>query len=91
MNKEQIITFINNYYQSKVTPEDIIEFISMYCLERGKKQEDIVKLIHILPLVSGIIPEMINHIITWYAIQLQLTILSDIATTNMIPKPIKIY
>lgn len=90
MNKEHIITFINNYYQNKITPEESLIFITEYCELRGKKQEDIAQLLKVLSYMPLEIPVLLDYIIHWYAVQLQLTILSKIRL-GVITEHIKIF
>lgn len=60
----------------------------MYCRDRGKREEDIAKLIQALPMLS--LPDMVQDAISWYTRELNLTIINIIDKNNQL-KPIKIY
>ena len=79
MDKEQVIRVINEYYSTG----NLIIVLVMYCRDRGKKEEDIAKLIQALPMLS--LPDMVQDAISWYARELNLTIINKIENNQLIP------
>lgn len=82
MDKEQVIRVINEYYSTG----NLVIVLVMYCRDRGKKEEDIAKLIQALPMLS--LPDMVQDAISWYAKELNLTIINKIENNQL--KPFKI-
>lgn len=82
MNKEQVIKVINEYYLTG----NLVILLVMYCRDRGKKEEDIAKLIQALPMLP--LPDMVQDAISWYARELNLTIINKIENNQL--KPFKI-
>ena len=82
MDKEQVIRVINEYYSTG----NLIIVLVMYCRDRGKKEEDIAKLIQALPMLP--LPDMVQDAISWYARELNLTIINKIENNQL--KPFKI-
>lgn len=82
MDKEQVIRVINEYYSTG----NLVIVLVMYCRDRGKKEEDIAKLIQALPMLS--LPGMVQDAISWYAKELNLTIINKIENNQL--KPFKI-
>lgn len=82
MDKEQVIRVINEYYSTG----NLIIVLVMYCRDRGKKEEDIAKLIQALPMLP--LPDMVQYVISWYAKELNLTIINKIENNQL--KPFKI-
>jgi hypothetical protein len=82
MDKEQVIRVINEYYSTG----NLIIVLVMYCRDRGKKEEDIAKLIQALPMLP--LPDMVQDAISWYAKELNLTIINKIENNQL--KPFKI-
>ena len=70
MDKEQVIRVINEYYSTG----NLIIVLVMYCRDRGKREEEIAKLIQALPMLS--LPDMVQYAISWYAKELNLTIIN---------------
>ena len=79
MDKEQVIRVINEYYSTG----NLIIVLVMYCRDRGKREEDIAKLIQALPMLS--LPDMVQDAISWYAKELNLTIINKIENNQLIP------
>lgn len=82
MDKEQVIRVINEYYSTG----NLVIVLVMYCRDRGKKEEDIAKLIQALPMLP--LPDMVQDSISWYAKELNLTIINKIENNQL--KPFKI-
>ena len=82
MDKQQVIKVINEYYSTG----NLIIVLVMYCRDRGKKEEDIAKLIQALPMLP--LPDMVQDAISWYAKELNLTIINKIENNQL--KPFKI-
>ena len=82
MDKEQVIRVINEYYSTG----NLVIVLVMYCMDRGKKEEDIAKLIQALPMLP--LPDMVQYAISWYAKELNLTIINKIENNQL--KPFKI-
>lgn len=82
MDKEQVIKVINEYYSTG----NLVIVLVMYCRDRGKKEEDIAKLIQALPMLP--LPDMVQDAISWYAKELNLTIINKIENNQL--KPFKI-
>lgn len=82
MDKELIITIINGYY-SDSSMKNISILIAWYCKDRGKKEEDIFKLLEVLPSLP--FHEMARDAISWYARELNLTIINKIENNQLIP------
>lgn len=82
MDKEQVIRVINEYYSTG----NLVIVLVMYCRDRGKKEEDIAKLIQALPMLF--LPDMVQDAISWYAKELNLTIINKIENNQL--KPFKI-
>lgn len=82
MDKQQVIRVINEYYSTG----NLIIVLVMYCKDRGKKEEDIAKLIQALPMLP--LPDMVQDAISWYAKELNLTIINKIENNQL--KPFKI-
>ena len=82
MDKEQVVRIINEYYSTG----NLIIVLVMYCRDRGKKEEDIAKLIQALPMLP--LPDMVQNAISWYAKELNLTIINKIENNQL--KPFKI-
>lgn len=82
MDKQQVIRVINEYYSTG----NLIIVLVMYCRDRGKREEDIAKLIQALPMLP--LPDMVQHAISWYAKELNLTIINKIENNQL--KPFKI-
>jgi hypothetical protein len=82
MDKEQVIRVINEYYSTG----NLVIVLVMYCRDRGKKEEDIAKLIQALPMLP--LPDMVQDAISWYAKELNLTIINKIENNQL--KPFKI-
>lgn len=79
MDKEQVIRVINEYYSTG----NLVIVLVMYCRDRGKREEDIAKLIQALPILS--LPDMVQDAISWYAKKLNLTIINKIENNQLIP------
>lgn len=79
MDKEQVIRVINEYYSTG----NLIIVLVMYCRDRGKREEEIAKLIQALPMLS--LPDMVQDAISWYAKELNLTIINKIENNQLIP------
>ena len=79
MDKEQVVRIINEYYSTG----NLVIVLVMYCRDRGKKEEDIAKLIQALPMLS--LPDMVQDAISWYAKELNLTIINKIENNQLIP------
>lgn len=76
---------INGYYaDSSITNISIL--IAWYCKDRGKKEDDIFKLLRVLPSLP--VYDMVQHAISWYAKELNLTIINKIENNQL--KPFKI-
>ena len=84
MDKEKIIKAINTYYTRDCTVGDIEELLEMYCRDRGKREEDIERLVRIVTLFPTI-HNMIQYAISWYAKELNLTIINKIENNQLIP------
>lgn len=82
MNKNKIVEVINDYYSTG----NLVPVLVMYCRDRGKKEEDIAKLIQVLPILP--LPDMVQYAISWYARELNLTIINKIENNQL--KPFKI-
>lgn len=82
MDKEQVVKVINEYYSTG----NLIIVLVMYCRDRGKREEDIAKLIQALPMLP--LPDMVQDAISWYAKELNLTIINKIENNQL--KPFKI-
>ena len=82
MDKQQVVRVINEYYSTG----NLIIVLVMYCRDRGKKEEDIAKLIQALPMLP--LPDMVQDAISWYAKELNLTIINTIENNQL--KPFKI-
>lgn len=82
MDKEQVIRVINEYYSTG----NLVIVLVMYCRDRGKREEDIAKLIQALPMLP--LPDMVQDAISWYAKELNLTIINKIENNQL--KPFKI-
>lgn len=82
MDKELIITMINGYY-SDSSMNNISILIAWYCKDRGKKEEDIFNLLRVLPSLP--FNEMVRDAISWYAKELNLTIINKIENNQLIP------
>lgn len=83
MDKELIIRIINNYYSNGPTLDNVARIIALYCKDRGKKEEDIIELLSILPSLP--FHEMARDAISWYAKELNLTIINKIENNQLIP------
>lgn len=79
MDKEQVIKVINEYYSTG----NLVIVLVMYCRDRGKREEDIAKLIQALPMLS--LPDMVQDAISWYAKELNLTIINKTENNQLIP------
>lgn len=79
MDKQQVIKVINEYYSTG----HLIVVLVMYCRDRGKREEDIAKLIQALPMLP--LPDMVQYAISWYAKELNLTIINKIVNNQLIP------
>ena len=79
MDKEQVVRVINEYYSTG----NLIIVLVMYCRDRGKKEEDIAKLIQALPMLP--LSDMVQYTISWYAKELNLTIINKIENNQLIP------
>ena len=79
MDKEQVIRVINEYYSTG----NLIIVLVMYCRDRGKREEDIAKLIQALPMLP--LPDMVQDAISWYAKELNLTIINKIENNQLRP------
>lgn len=79
MDKEQVIRVINEYYSTG----NLIIVLVMYCGDRGKKEGDIAKLIQALPMLP--LPDMVQYAISWYAKELNLTIINKIENNQLRP------
>ena len=90
MDKAKVINFINQYYNQTASNQDVVDFLVVYCLDRGKQQEYIVKFIQMISMITIPVSNLINYAISWYARELNLTIISIIDKNNQL-KPIKIY
>lgn len=86
MDKELIIRIINGYYSVTRSMNDISILIAFYCRDRGKKEEDILELLRVLPSLP--FHEMARDAISWYAKELNLTIINKIENNQL--KPFKI-
>ena len=86
MDKELIIRVINNYYSNGPTLDNVARIIALYCKDRGKKEEDIIKLIQLLAFLPEY--DMVKDAISWYAKELNLTIINRIENNQL--KPFKI-
>ena len=86
MDKELIIRIINNYYSNGPTMDNVARIIALYCKDRGKKEEDIIKLIQLLAFLPEY--DMVKDAISWYAKELNLTIINRIENNQL--KPFKI-
>lgn len=73
---------INGYY-SNSSMNNISILIGWYCKDRGKKEEDIFKLLRVLPSLP--FHEMARDAISWYAKELNLTIINKIENNQLIP------
>lgn len=82
MDKERVIKVINEYYSTG----NLVIVLVMYCRDRGKREEDIAKLIQALPMLP--LPDMVQDAISWYARELNLTIINKIENNQL--KPFKI-
>lgn len=82
MDKNQVIRVINEYYSTG----NLVIVLVMYCRDRGKKEEDIAKLVQALPMLP--LPDMVQDAISWYAKELNLTIINKIENNQL--KPFKI-
>lgn len=85
MDKELIITMINGYY-SDSSMNNMSILIAWYCKDRGKKEEDIFNLLRVLPSLP--VYDMVQDAISWYARELNLTIINKIENNQL--KPFKI-
>lgn len=83
MDKELIIRLINNYYSNGPTLDNVARIITLYCKDRGKKEEDIIKLIQLLAFLPEY--DMVKYAISWYAKELNLTIINKIENNQLIP------
>jgi hypothetical protein len=90
MDKSKVINFINQYYNQTASNQDVVDFLFTYCLDRGKQHEDIVKFIQMISMITLPVSNLIDYAISWYARELNLTIISIIDKNNQL-KPIKIY
>ena len=79
MDKQQVIRVINEYYSTG----NLIIVLVMYCRDRGKKEEDIAKLIQALPMLP--LSDMVQYAISLYAKELNLTIINKIENNQLIP------
>lgn len=86
MDKELIIRIINDYYSNGPTSDNVARIIALYCKDRGKKEEDIIKLIQLLAFLPEY--DMVQDAISWYAKELNLTIINIIQNNQL--KPFKI-
>ena len=86
MDKELIIRIINDYYSNGPTRDNVARIIALYCKDRGKKEEDIIKLIQLLAFLPEY--DMVQDAISWYAKELNLTIINIIQNNQL--KPFKI-
>ena len=86
MDKELIIRVINNYYSNGPTMDNVARIIALYCKDRGKKEEDIIELIQLLSFLP--MYDMAKDAISWYAKELNLTIINKIENNQL--KPFKI-
>lgn len=82
MDKELIITMINGYYSDSSTYNMSI-LIAWYCKDRGKKEEDIYNLLRVLSSLP--VSNMVQDAISWYAKELNLTIINKIENNQLIP------
>lgn len=48
MNKEYVIKILNDLYTNKLKYKDVIHVIKQFCLEHGKKEEDINEFIYFI-------------------------------------------
>lgn len=86
MDKELIVRLINDYYSNGPTMDNIARIIALYCKDRGKKEEAIMQLIQLLSFLP--IHDMVKNAISWYAKELNLTIINKIENDQL--KPFKI-
>lgn len=86
MDKELIIRVINEYYSNDHLMGNISRIIALYCKDRGKKEEDIIKLMKTLSFLP--MYDMVKDAISWYARELNLTIINKIENNQL--KPFKI-
>lgn len=82
MDKDKVVEGINEYYSTG----NLVLVLVMYCRDRGKREEDIAKLIQALPVLP--LPDMVQDAISWYARELNLTIINKIENNQL--KPFKI-
>ena len=82
MDKELIITMINGYY-SDSSMKNMSILIAWYCKDRGKKEEDIFNLLRVLSSLP--VYDMVQDAISWYAKELNLTIINKIENNQLIP------
>lgn len=83
MDKELIVRIINDYYSNGPTMDNVARIIGIYCKDRGKKEEDIIKLIQLLAFLPEY--DMVKDAISWYARKLNLTIINKIDNNRLIP------
>lgn len=83
MDKELIIRIINGYYSVTRSMNDISRLIALYCKDRGKKEKDIIELLSVLPSLP--FHELARDAISWYAKELNLTIINKIENNQLIP------
>ena len=76
---------INGYY-SDSSMNNMSILIAWYCKDRGKKEEDIFNLLRVLPSLP--VYDMVQDAISWYAKELNLTIINKIENNQL--KPFKI-
>ena len=82
MDKELIITMINGYYTDS-SMNNMSILIAWYCKDRGKKEEDIFNLLRVLPSLP--VYNMVQDAISWYAKELNLTIINKIENNQLRP------
>lgn len=83
MDKKLAVEVINAYYPNPLLMDNISRLIALYCKDRGKKEEDIVKLLEVLHVIYS--HDMAKDAISWYAKELNLTIINKIENNQLIP------
>lgn len=86
MDKDLIIRVINNYYSDNCSMDNVARLIALYCKDRGKREDDIIKLMSVL--LSLPMHDMAKDAISWYTKELNLTTINRIENNQL--KPFKI-
>lgn len=73
---------INGYYTDS-SMNNMSILIAWYCKDRGKKEEDIFNLLRVLPSLP--VYNMVQDAISWYAKELNLTIINKIENNQLRP------